>query len=74
MKQDYTILVPNMAPDPFSHLSKACCAATATNAVLLQNEGPAVVENGLKYVHNDTCYPALLVIGQMIARLQKRQV
>ena len=21
---------------------------------------------GLKYVHNDTCYPALLVIGQLI--------
>jgi predicted nucleotide-binding protein (sugar kinase/HSP70/actin superfamily) len=24
------------------------------------------VDTGLKYVHNDTCYPALLVIGQLI--------
>ena len=24
---------------------------------------------GLKYVHNDTCYPALLVIGQFIDAL-----
>ena len=27
------------------------------------------MNNGLKYVHNDTCYPALLVIGQMIDAL-----
>ena len=26
--------------------------------------------SGLKYVHNDTCYPALLVIGQMIDAIQ----
>ncbi|MEG0597718.1 MAG: 2-hydroxyacyl-CoA dehydratase, partial [Oscillospiraceae bacterium] len=25
-----------------------------------------IVDEGLKYVHNDTCYPALLVIGQLI--------
>ena len=24
------------------------------------------MDEGLKYVHNDTCYPALLVIGQLI--------
>ena len=38
--------------------------------VLLENEGPAVVEAGLRYVHNDTCYPALLCIGQFIDALQ----
>ena len=32
--------------------------------------GPEVVEEGLSHVHNDTCYPALLVIGQMIAALK----
>jgi predicted nucleotide-binding protein (sugar kinase/HSP70/actin superfamily) len=25
------------------------------------------VEEGLKYVHNDACYPAILVVGQMIS-------
>ena len=29
-----------------------------------------MVEEGLSHVHNDTCYPALLVIGQMIAALK----
>ncbi|MBQ3305274.1 MAG: 2-hydroxyacyl-CoA dehydratase, partial [Clostridia bacterium] len=41
--------------------------------VLLQNEGPSVVETGLKYGHNDTCYPALLCIGQFIDALQSGQ-
>ena len=38
--------------------------------VLLENEDRSVIEAGLKYVHNDTCYPALLVIGQFIDALQ----
>ena len=44
------------------------------NAVLLQNEDSSVVENGLKYVHNDTCYPALLVIGQLIDAIKSGKI
>jgi len=33
---------------------------------ILGNCGSAVAQLGLKYVHNDTCYPALLVIGQFL--------
>ena len=36
---------------------------------LLENCGSQVSELGLKYVHNDTCYPALLVIGQFLDAL-----
>lgn len=39
------------------------------NMEILKNKGQAVVDEGLKNVHNDTCYPALLVIGQMIDAL-----
>ena len=39
-------------------------------AELLETQGPEIVEAGLKYVHNDACYPALLVIGQFINALQ----
>ena len=39
------------------------------NLKILQNDGQAVVDAGLKYVHNDTCYPALLVIGQFMDAL-----
>lgn len=37
---------------------------------VLTNEGEQVREEGLAHVHNDTCYPALLVIGQMIDALK----
>ncbi len=37
---------------------------------LLEKSGPAITETGLKYVHNDTCYPAILVIGQFIDALK----
>ncbi len=69
MKRDYTILIPNMLP---VHLKLAACVfgLHGYHMELLQNEGPAVVETGLKYVHNDTCYPALLCIGQFIDALQ----
>ncbi len=68
MKKDYTILIPNMAPIHFSML-KNVFLGHGYRVELLTNDGPAVVEEGLKYVHNDTCYPALLVIGQMIDAL-----
>ncbi|MPM01767.1 hypothetical protein SDC9_48007 [bioreactor metagenome] len=69
MKDEYTILVPNMLPIHFSML-KNVFRAHGYNMVVLQNEGPDVVNEGLKLVHNDTCYPALLVIGQLIDALK----
>ena len=37
---------------------------------ILETTGQEIIDCGLKYVHNDTCYPALLVIGQFITALQ----
>ena len=36
---------------------------------MLHNDGPNVMAEGLKYVHNDTCVPAQLVIGQFMDAL-----
>ena len=72
MRQQYTILAPNMAPIHFKIL-ESVLGSHGYRVVLLHNTGPAVVENGLKYVHNDTCYPALLSIGQMIDALNSGQ-
>ena len=69
MRKDYTILVPNMLSNHFKLLLKVF-QGEGYNVELLRNEGRSVIEAGLKYVHNDTCYPALLVIGQMIDALQ----
>ena len=68
MKKDYKILVPDMLPIHFSILTEVM-ASYGYDIELLKNVGPSVQEEGLKYVHNDTCYPALCTIGQMIDAL-----
>lgn len=67
-KQGYTILVPMMAPIHFKIIEKAF-QDSGYNLALLYNMSRSVVEEGLKYVHNDMCYPALLAIGQFIDAL-----
>ena len=66
--QGYTILVPNMLEFHFSLIEKVL-RLNGYNAVVLKNHGPNVMAEGLKYVHNDTCVPALLVIGQFLDAL-----
>lgn len=68
MRDTHTILAPNMATTQFRLLVNVLKDEGYT-VKLLENEGPQVVRKGLKFVHNDTCYPALLVIGQMIDAL-----
>lgn len=69
MKADYTILVPNMLPVQFKLITSIMKNYGYTMEVL-ETEGPQIAECGLKNVHNDTCYPALLVIGQFIDALE----
>ena len=69
MKRDYTILVPTMLPVHFK-LMLNILREYGYRAELLENSGQRVVDSGLRNVHNDTCYPALLVIGQMIDALE----
>lgn len=68
MLDDYTILIPNMAPVQF-RVIQAAMESEGYHVELLQNSGAQVAELGLRYVHNDTCYPALLVIGQFLDAL-----
>ena len=68
MKKTHKILIPNMAPVQFRILAAVMKQAGYT-CELLENCGSQVCELGLKYVHNDTCYPALLVIGQFLDAL-----
>lgn len=69
MKKEYTILIPNMSPVHFT-LVKEVFINHGYKAILLENQGPNVIREGLRYVHNDICYPAQLVIGQMIDALK----
>ncbi|MBO5525417.1 MAG: 2-hydroxyacyl-CoA dehydratase [Clostridia bacterium] len=69
MKQDYTILIPNMLPWHFEIL-KLVLETEGYRVEVLDNESREVIDEGLKHVHNDTCYPALCVIGQYINALK----
>ena len=71
MKKTHTILIPSMLPIHFK-LIEGVLKTEGFNAEIMKNQGPEVVEEGLKYVHNDACYPAILVIGQFIDNLNHR--
>lgn len=67
--EGYKILVPMMLPVHFGILTEAF-RHEGYDLELLDTDGPEIAQTGLKYVHNDTCYPALLVIGQLINALE----
>ncbi len=69
MKKDYTILVPNMLPIQFG-IALKIMKNYGYNMELLTTDGHDIIETGLKNVHNDTCYPALLSIGQLIHAIE----
>lgn len=69
MKHTHTILIPDMLPVHFSFVEQIL-RQDGYKTHILKNEGPAVVDAGLKYVHNDMCYPAVIVIGQMMQALE----
>ena len=65
MRENYTILAPQMSPIHFRLLQPAFNAC-GYNFVILSNDNRHAIDEGLKYVNNDACYPALLVIGQIM--------
>lgn len=69
MRETHTILIPTMLPIHF-HLMSQIFNQHGYKTEILSNESQAVINEGLRNVHNDTCYPALLVIGQMIDALE----
>ena len=70
MKKTHTILVPSMLPIHFRMLTTLLGTNGYRLEVLSDQDEAAIIETGLKYVHNDMCYPALLAIGQLIYGLQ----
>lgn len=68
-KEEYTILVPSMLPIHFQ-LFVPIFEKFGYHIVVLENDGDTIKEEGLMHVHNDTCYPALLVIGQFMEALK----
>ena len=68
MRENYTILCPQMSPIHFDLLEPAV-RACGYNIVVLPNDNRRAVDFGLKYVNNDACYPSLFVVGQIMEAL-----
>jgi predicted nucleotide-binding protein (sugar kinase/HSP70/actin superfamily) len=69
MRKTHTILVAQMAPFHFDLLQEAARTCGYRMEILPAMDRFAV-EEGLKYVNNDACYPAIIVIGQIIQALK----
>ncbi|MCK9524717.1 MAG: 2-hydroxyacyl-CoA dehydratase [Limnochordia bacterium] len=65
MKKEHTIIVPQMAPIHFRFLEEAM-TLSGYNVVICPAMDKEAVEVGLKYVNNDACYPAIIVVGQLL--------
>ena len=65
MKKEYTLLVPQMLPMHFALLVRIM-QTEGYKVEMLNTSGKSILDYGQKYVHNDACFPAILVIGQLI--------
>ena len=67
-KKNHTILAPQMAPIHFDLLEQAF-RYSGYNLVILKDYTKEIVDEGLKYVNNDACYPTILTVGSLMAAL-----
>jgi predicted CoA-substrate-specific enzyme activase len=69
MKETHTILAPQMAPLHFTLVQEAA-RACGYHIEVLPADDKTAIDEGLKYVNNDACYPAILMIGQVVQALK----
>ncbi|MEN0616372.1 acyl-CoA dehydratase activase-related protein [Klebsiella indica] len=72
MRDTHTILAPQMAPIHFD-LIQAVFRAEGYRLQVLPTVTRSAIEQGLKYVNNDACYPCVLVTGQIVDALTSGQ-
>lgn len=64
-EENWEVLAPQMAPMQF-RLLEHVFQANGLNLRILEHTNRETMETGLKFVNNDSCYPAIVVIGQLI--------
>jgi predicted CoA-substrate-specific enzyme activase len=63
------ILIPNVSR-AFCHILSSCIVKDGYRAEPLPMGGPEAIAMGKKYVHNDICLPAQVVIGEALLALR----
>jgi predicted CoA-substrate-specific enzyme activase len=69
MRDEYTILAPQMSPMHFQFMEPAFNAC-GYRLKVLEGVTSATVDQGLRFVNNDACYPSIIVIGQLVEALK----
>ncbi len=69
MRDNYTILCPQMSPIHFELLLPAFRSA-GYNLVIPDVSSQEAINSGLRYVNNDACYPSLIVVGQLMHAIE----
>ena len=69
MRSKHTILAPQLSPIHFSLLEEAF-NTSGYNVEVLPSVSSSSIEEGLKHVNNDACYPSIIVVGQLIEALK----
>lgn len=69
MKKTHTILAPQMSPIHFQFLEEAF-KASGYNVEVLPSVDKEAIDEGLKYVNNDACYPSIIVVGQLMKAIK----
>ena len=70
MKKTHTLLMPMLSPIHQNGLIEEAFKQAGYNIVILPAMDRKAIDVGLKFVHNDSCYPAIISIGQLIKALQ----
>lgn len=68
MRDKHTILAPQMSPVHFE-LMQAVFRSEGYNVDVLEEVDQEAIDEGLKYVNNDSCYPSIIIIGQILQAL-----
>nr|WP_307770186.1 acyl-CoA dehydratase activase-related protein [Streptococcus sp. 'caviae'] len=70
MKKTHTLLMPMLSPIHQNGLIEEAFKQAGYNVVILPAMDREAVDVGLKFVHNDACYPAIITIGQLVEALE----
>ncbi len=69
VKKHHTLLAPQLSPIHFQFLEAAFQTA-GYRLVVAPTPDKTAIDEGLRYVHNDACYPTIIVIGQLVQALK----
>ncbi|MFA7098940.1 MAG: 2-hydroxyglutaryl-CoA dehydratase [Eubacteriales bacterium] len=68
MKSEYTIIAPDIFPTHME-LLREIFIMNGYKLEVVRYEGKHIIDTGLKYLHNDICYPAICMLGQQLYAL-----